>query len=199
MKEIKNQMNILMWGSLIVWLGCLLDLLVSQTFQQVNNLLSDSLQSLFLMIIWRISKRSKTDFIYLLPLQFIIIKIVELIGIKTWASDQNLDIEEWSFNRYFQLHSETHIWQTEFIVLLVFFSPTMQWTLFIYTPCFTLTRLLQLYFRFDFNDRHELYHSLLEIGFNLTFGLILFYATQMRELRNFFDHQDTLKKEQQMS
>ena len=40
---------------------------------------------------------------------------------------------------------------------------------------------------------------MLEVGFNLTLGLILFYATQMRELRNFFDHQDTLKKEQQTS
>ena len=94
-------MDILVCGSLVVWLGCLVDCLIARTFQHVNNLLSDSLQCFFLMIIWRISKRYKTDFIYLLPLQFMIIKLVELIGIKTWASNENLGIEEWGYHKYF--------------------------------------------------------------------------------------------------
>ena len=110
MKEILNQMNLLIVVTIFFWIMCFIDAISFRNVQHGHNFIFDTLQSLQIIGIWLISKRFKTGFIYFFPVIFILTKIVELIGITSWSSFESLNIEDWGFHKHIQLQLETHIW-----------------------------------------------------------------------------------------
>ena len=121
------------------------------------------------------------------PVLSLLAKLAQLTMLRTWASDESLGIAEWGYERHVQLSAETHIWSVEYVILLVFFSPTVYWALLIYTPTFIATSLVQLHFRSGLSQTTALVPGIGGICLTVCFGLLLFYAVQMRELKNYFE------------
>ena len=122
---------------------------------------------------------------------------------RTWASAESLELTEWSARWYLQLTAETQLWSTEYIILLVFFSPSILWALLIYTPTFVATRLLQLHYRIGLgksdNQNEILVHCIGGLCLNICVGLLLFYAAQTRELKSFFEGRNVAVQEKQVT
>ena len=109
-EEIRGQSLLLVIFAVIVWVASLLILCIVPSQQQLANFAHCTLSCIFLCSIALASRVFSSTFIYLIPIQYVLIKLVQLIGIKTWASDSSLEIEEWSVQRHLQSQVEAQMW-----------------------------------------------------------------------------------------
>ena len=83
--------------SAVIWFGCLVTAAILWTRQQLLVFAAASLQCACLCLIPLLSRRYETAFVYMLPVLFLLTKLIELIVIHTWASAGSLELEEWSY------------------------------------------------------------------------------------------------------
>ena len=104
--------------------------------------------------------------------------------------------EEWTFNKHMELMNERMFISSNFILYTIFLSPSHGFTACTYLPVTIVCLLMFANIRYDMTDSLEFKPNIAKIiGFS-TFGMVLSYMTQVREIIRFYEQQTVIKKEQ---
>ena len=147
----------------------------------------------FQLLVYLISKRWKFLFVYLLP----VLLIASYTGmlIKIYVVQDAEEKAEWTLERHQAITMETFALAFGFFTYIIIFCPSLKFCIGIYFPIYISMHLAQMYQRFDWSNKKELNFSIMLVT-ALTFdGGLFFFMVQQKELRRFFDHRVTIRKE----
>ena len=157
-EEIINNFKLVMYFWVLIWFIDLTKTLVSPA--NLTALIGTSLYLTMSIFILIFSKYKKQGFIYLIPVQYIIILIYQHFFLKVKKPDTSDDT--WRFTMLKQYHEEEKLDQVLILMNVLIFSPSLAYTILIYTPICVVGRI----------TKFEKYYDLSEQDFDPNFFLI---------------------------
>ena len=150
-------------------------------------------------IIWGISKRFRKAFIYLWPVYYFLFNTIAMICYDSDLLKDSMIQGGWTVKTHSMLQFNALLWYSQYLIMLVFFSPSLGFSVFVYAPIFVVTRLYLLTSKYDLSD-FELNNVVISENFLcvLTASLV-FYSLQMREVKRFFQQTVAVEKEKQVT
>ena len=135
---------------------------------------------IILAIVVMLGKRFKKAFVYMLP--FVLLTGFINMICTTMFFSEDYKKEPWNVQKHNVLLAEALWFDGDFIFYCVFFIPSMQLYLFVYSPIYILCKGVYLIIRFDIKDTKT---SFVYVILYVLIILFVFYVLQLRELARF--------------
>ena len=150
-------------------------------------------------LIWGISKRFRKAFIYLWPLYYLLFTTIALICFNSELVEDSMMHGGWTLETHLVLQFHALMWYSQYLIMLIFFSPSLGFSVFIYAPIFVVTRLYKVTTMYDLSN-FELNSLVISENFLCVLAAsLVFYSLQMREVKRFFQQKVAVDKEKQVT
>ena len=113
------------------------------------------------ILIWVFSKKFDKGYVYLWPVYYLILNSMLLYIFDENFLEDGLDHGHWTMRAHTRLQFNAIVQLTQYMIMLIFFTPSMFFAMFIYTPMFIGMRFAFLSKQAESDDSHEFSFALL--------------------------------------
>ena len=192
--EMWNQFNLIIIITAVLCTVQFITLCIERTSDSFKSFLNITFVLAFTLVMFAVSRRWKRIFVYLLPLQLLVIYSSMIV---TTMTREPIG-DEWTFEKHSQLTTEVVLIQLTLLIYTMMFSPSLLFTVCVYFPIYIGCTLIQMSMRYDMTNGTVLKFNIAQVVTFALEGTVFFYLSQMRELSRFFQQQTLNRKEQQM-
>ena len=97
------------------------------------------------------------------------------------------ELDEWTVDKHMQLLLVFYVHVFLYIYNIIFFSPSLTFTVLIYSPIYAAMHLIHMWTNYDMNDAKVLEKNFVFIGLGIFEGIFIFVLLQTTELSRFFE------------
>ena len=129
---------------IVAVLNLIIDLSKANIISFVNNIVF----ALVILVAFLISKRWNKAFVWLLP----VVYFLQLVILQCRVLIVEDKLDEWTVDKHMELILELLVHVFMYIYSIIFFSPSLKFTVFIYSPIYSFMHLLHMISRYDMDD-----------------------------------------------
>ena len=96
-------------------------------------------------------------------------------------------LDEWTVDRHLSLLIEFYAIVFLYIYSVIFFSPSLKFTVFIYSPIYAAMHLLHMYTKYDMDDAQVFNMNCVLIFIGIFECVFIFVLLQTQELSRFYE------------
>ena len=131
------------------------NVILHPSINSVSNLIGTTISSMGFLAVFMISRRWNKAFVTLLPALFFLqlaVTFNKTIIEEKYGDKDHLEVDEWTFYKHQQLMMEAVVLIFTFIFSVLFFSPSLKYTVLIYSPIYAGMHLFHMWTKYDMKD-----------------------------------------------